>query len=602
MRVRKTRTYLQKLILLEVIIFLIISLWYFNRINQIQEESSKEKLLDIANGIEQYFLTTIAVTESILLQEAKKIQSLELVTSNKIYNIISEFETTNMVKDLVGWSALSWLDFPSNKITVDSSLGVLKDPIGIDLEKRRHIRKAFSQYNTLFIGEPIIGSISGESRLPFGLGITDTKGRYLGTLIGGYALDKLRHNIITTYKYDQIINYSIFNKDGVVLVESENNSILKEEILSTILPSKESRSLTPYIFSKDQKIVKKVSNLPFYIMVKINPESPSESYLKTIKKSAFDILVILLSSVLLTTFIRKTLLKPLIQLSKNAQQIASNSSKIDFKTYNTYELVMMSDALKQVVEQKFALSDANQKLEFLAHKAQVASNAKSDFIRNLQHELRTPLNHILGATEVLSVLSPEEQSKEYLEMITKSGKDLLDNINKVIDLADYDAGKIKLTETKTSVDDLIEAALSQVYSKLNLKKIKVVESYDTNLPQILVDADKFIRILACILDNSITFSKQKEAIITVKAYYKNFRLYISISDNGLGIKEDDLERITESFESSGNILTKFHRGIGLGLTIVKSVLELHDADLSISSQEGLGTEIIIVLPKYRIVK
>ncbi len=595
-----------------MVIFLVIGIWYFNRIHQIHSQSNNEKLVDIANGIENYFLTTLAVTESILLQESKRIQSLDNLSHKNIYGVISDFEMNKLVTELIGWSSLRWYDFHENKIVIDSNIGVLAKPLEVDLEKRQYLKKSFSKYNILFIGEPINGAMSGQPKIPFGMGITDKHGRYIGTMMGGYSIEKFQNGIAATYKSDQVISFAIFNKDGVTILDSGDNNISTEEIASYSKAIRDSRNIN---FVEDEErvspfssliiekeIVKRIAQLPLYIVVKINPPLSSASYWASIKKSFYDLLVILMAFSSLVIFIRMTLLNPLTRLSRNAQKIALDNKNIDFKNYSTHELVVLTEALKKVVEQKFALSDANQKLEFLAHKAQVASNAKSDFIRNLQHEFRTPLNHILGASEVLIARSNSEAEKEYLYMIVQSGKELLDNINKVIDLADFEAGKMKLSDSQTDIKNLVESALSTVYSRLNLKKIKVIESYDSQLPQVLVDEEKFIRALVCIFDNSITFALDKGAQIVIKGYLQHSRIILSIADNGLGIRESDLERITQSFESSGNVLTKFHRGIGLGLTIVKSVLELHDADLSISSQEGIGTEIVISLPRYRTIK
>ncbi len=612
MKVRKTRTYLQKLIFLEVLIFLVIGVWYFNRIQDIQNQANKEKLIDIANGIENYFLKTLAVTESIMLKDSKKIQNLDVHNYNNVLKVISDFENNKLVTDLLGWTSLRWYDFQTNKIVIDSNVGILKDPIEINLEQRYYLKRTLTKHNVLFIGEPLSGAISGQPKIPFGMGVADKDGKYLGTMLGGYSIEKFKDGIATTYKYDQIISFAIFNKEGTIIVDSNDSNISVEEIKAYSKAIRDSRNINLVENSEvkspfssliiEKEIVKRVAQLPLYIIVKINPPALSLSYLDSIKKSLYDLAVIMLAFASLVAFIRITLLKPLMRLSRNAQKIALDSKNIEFKNYSTHELAILSDALKKVVEQKFALSDANQKLEFLAQKAQIASNAKSDFIRNLQHEFRTPLNHILGSAEVLLSKAKSSQDKEYLGMISKSGKELLENINKVIEVADFEAGKVKLREVQISAQALIETALSQVYSRLSLKSIKIIKAYDPKLPEILVDEEKFVRALVCIFDNSITFALDKASQIIIKVYTQHSRLIISIADNGLGIKEDDLERITQAFESSGNVLTKFHRGIGLGLTIVKSVLELHDADLSISSQEGIGTEIVISLPKFRTIK
>jgi len=614
MQEKKSRSYLHKLILLEIIVFLVIGVWYFNRINQIQESSTRERLVDVVHGIESYFVNTVSVSESTLLQESKKINNLVEPSDREILDIISDFETNKYINDVVGWSALSWLPNQADSITIDSSLGIIKKPIKLDMKVRPYIALAREKNDTLFIGKPIIGSVSGKWRIPFGLGIKNVEGKFVGTLLGGFAIEMFRENIESTFKSSQHIDFTIFNKEGDIIVASEENTITKEDILNISKAIKENSRSThtldgPYenktnykqIVDKDI-VVKRIGDMPFYALAIVKGPTGFSNLSETIRESLLDISVILFSTLLIILFIRMTLLNPIIQLSRNAQQMTLDNPKLDFKDYDSSELVVLSDALKKVVEQKFELSEANTRLEFLANKAQVASNAKSDFIRNLQHELRTPLNHILGAGEIISShTNTKDENNEYINMILSSGRELLNQINKIIDLADYESGKVTLHESPVSIESLLESALSEVYPKINLKKIKVNKKIESGLPKINVDVDKFTKALICIIDNSIVFANTKSPEINIEAFISKSKVNIVISDNGIGIKDTDLEKITDSFQHAGNVLTKFHRGIGLGLTIVKSVIELHESELDVSSEEGKGTKVLIVVPKFRIV-
>jgi signal transduction histidine kinase len=604
---------LHKLILLEIVVFFIIGLWYFNRINDIEDSASRETLIGVAGSIENYFLNILAVGENTLLQEGKLIASLDRPTRQQIYEIITDFETNKFMKEIVGWSALSWLDPDSNKIYVDSSLGVLETPIEIDLSKREHLKLAQSRHNSIFIGLPIIGSVSGQPRIPFSIALEDNTGKHIGTLLGGFDVEKLNSNIVSTYKYNTIMNYTIFSKTGDIIISSSDSNFSKQTLaeISSAIASQTHNTFVgdkTIFYSKHNsvlhdknRIIKRIGHLPFYILVSLDKPSFSQNTLDTIWRSTFDISIILLSTVLITVFVRITLLKPIIELSKNAKEILSDNPKINFKDYSSRELIVLSDILKRVVEQKFALSEANKQLEFLANKAQVASNAKSDFLRNLQHEFRTPLNHILGAAEIiLSQSSTNSKNKEYIDMILLSGQELLASINQVIELSDYETGKVTLNEIEVSIDHIVDEALSETYSKLNIKKVSVQRTIPSKLPKIKVDGDKITKALVSVLDNCIKFSNKTNPEIKISAALDLDRLTISISDNGIGIKEQDLEKITDSFQSSGNVLTKYHRGLGIGLTIVKSVLELHDADLSITSKEDEGTVVKITFPKYRV--
>jgi PAS domain S-box-containing protein len=264
------------------------------------------------------------------------------------------------------------------------------------------------------------------------------------------------------------------------------------------------------------------------------------------------------------------------------------------------ELVYYEGSIEDVTKRK----DAEIQLEDAKRVSDMANRAKSEFLANMSHELRTPLNSIIGFSEIIrnQVFGPIEPASywEYARDIHESGKHLLSIINQILDISRIDAGERELKESKIDLKKTIQSILD-----LHLQKIRdcglILTETDFSLMPHLIGEDVAIRqILNNILSNAIKFT-QEGGRISLSGEFdedKNYRL--SVTDTGIGLDETEIKRVTSKFGVTDGRLSKSTSGIGLGLSLVQSLMRLHGGEVEIFSQKGIGTTVVLIFPSSRI--
>lgn len=229
----------------------------------------------------------------------------------------------------------------------------------------------------------------------------------------------------------------------------------------------------------------------------------------------------------------------------------------------------------------------------------ISNRSKSEFIANMSHELRTPLNSIIGFSELLNKKIGGELSKKqerYVENVLNSSKFLLNLINDILDLSKVEAGKIELIIERVSVPVVISETLTLLKERAAQNKVTLVKELDPELDFIEADKQRVKQILFNLINNAIKFSKTEGG--TVKVISKNGMgtAVISVSDTGIGIREEDLGKLFKEFEQINPEITRKYGGTGLGLAISKKLTELHGGTITVESKYGEGTTFTFKLP------
>jgi signal transduction histidine kinase len=235
------------------------------------------------------------------------------------------------------------------------------------------------------------------------------------------------------------------------------------------------------------------------------------------------------------------------------------------------------------------LSERNEALE-------AAGRLKSDFIQHVSYELRSPLTSIIGFAEMLSDetaggLNPTQ--REYMDHIASSSSSLLAIINDILDLATVDAGIMSLDIRETDVAAVARSAVEGLRDRLAEQKIELEISIPRNAGKFHVDESRVRQILFNLISNAIRFSNAGGKIQLKASRRKDWIVY-TVKDNGVGIPEDIMPNVFQAFEAHGSHGRR--SGAGLGLSIVKSLVELHGGDVEIQSVEGKGTTATVRLP------
>ena len=227
-----------------------------------------------------------------------------------------------------------------------------------------------------------------------------------------------------------------------------------------------------------------------------------------------------------------------------------------------------------------------------------ANRHKSSFMANMSHELRTPLNAILGFSELLMDSSkeqfPDETKAKFLGHIHSSGKHLLGLINDILDLSKIEAGKMELRLHKVSVAEVIDQVAGTVVPLAAEKKIKI-EFDATRSGHVIADEGKLKQMVLNLVSNAIKFTAEG-GTVTIKAAQVVDRLEIVVSDNGIGIAAEDLQRMFKEFQQVDSGISRRQQGTGLGLALTRSFAILHGGDVRVESTLGKGSRFTIDIP------
>ena len=239
-------------------------------------------------------------------------------------------------------------------------------------------------------------------------------------------------------------------------------------------------------------------------------------------------------------------------------------------------------------------------------RAEEASHAKSFFLANMSHELRTPLTGIIGFSgmmeqETMGPLPPKY--KEYAGDIEKSGKHLLDLINDILDLSKAEANKIELDADIHDVEEIVNQSERLVAGLLETYSVHVITDITEKLPEIRVDRRRVVQCVVNLLSNAIKFSPNGSKVLLTAAPTTGGGLSIAIHDQGHGMSMDDLKIAMQPFGQIRHGPDIQHEpGTGLGLPLVKLMMELHGGDLEIISKPGQGTTARLIFPPASAVK
>lgn len=239
-----------------------------------------------------------------------------------------------------------------------------------------------------------------------------------------------------------------------------------------------------------------------------------------------------------------------------------------------------------------------QRLTSAKNAADIANKAKSAFLANMSHELRTPLNSIIGFSQVLErqlSKSFSEKQKKYLGNIIESGKHLLSMVNDILDLSKIEAGKTELELKPFDLGKLCMSAPSVIQSLANKKSLRVVLDVPPELGWFNGDETKLKQVMYNLLSNAVKFTPKGKKI-GLSATVKDACFKITIWDEGVGISDDETERIFLPFEQAKRNSLSNEKGTGLGLAISNRLVEMHKGTIEVDSIPGKGSRFTITLP------
>jgi signal transduction histidine kinase len=267
------------------------------------------------------------------------------------------------------------------------------------------------------------------------------------------------------------------------------------------------------------------------------------------------------------------------------------------------------------------LAEKNVELQKAMELATESDRLKSEFISNMSHELRTPLNGIIGFAELLLIGidgTVEGKVKEDVEQIHECGKHLLHLINGILDFSTIEAGMMTVHKAETNVVALLDEVASVARSLAAKKAITYRQEVPEEMPEVCIDRMRIKQVILNLVSNAVKFTERGEIVVRlallpdvpglvdiVREVYPATifnpadYLYIGVSDTGIGIKPQQLDRIFQKFNQLDGSVPRTYGGTGLGLVISRQLVELHGGWIWVESQEAAGSTFHVVLPRYR---
>jgi nitrogen-specific signal transduction histidine kinase len=250
------------------------------------------------------------------------------------------------------------------------------------------------------------------------------------------------------------------------------------------------------------------------------------------------------------------------------------------------------------------IAELEAELEVARAESEKGAVVKARFLANMSHEFRTPLNAILGFSELLACDPNQkldaERRREYIAAIHDSGRRLSTTLDNILEMTKIEGGTVELSEREIPVSELIAASVQLVRAEADKAQLRIdIEIADDRV--LVVDERAVRRVLVNLLLNAIKFNHPGGHVRLAARTNSVGGLAIRITDTGIGIEEVTIPKLLEPFVQASDDLARLYEGGGLGLTVAKGLLELHDGKLEIESKPEFGTAVTVVFPPFRVV-
>jgi signal transduction histidine kinase len=242
--------------------------------------------------------------------------------------------------------------------------------------------------------------------------------------------------------------------------------------------------------------------------------------------------------------------------------------------------------------------------EAARQKAETANRAKSSFLATMSHELRTPLNAIIGFSDMMRSevhgAIGNERYHPYIDNIHESGEHLLQIITDILDLSKAESGKLDLDEDLFDLRDVVRSVRQLTGGRVAAGGLTEKIDLPADLPPLRADERKIKQVLLNLISNAVKFTPTGGTIELTARCDPRQGLTLIVADSGIGIPEADLDRVLKPFEQVDSSLSRQHQGTGLGLPLVRAMIELHGGTVTLKSTVGVGTQVILTLPAERL--
>ncbi len=418
-------------------------------------------------------------------------------------------------------------------------------------------------------------------------------GKTIGVVGMDINLDLLRDKVSEVTLYDSGKAFLMTNGGDIIYHENYPDGALISEMpqdkqqFYTELFDSERDSVK--VFKAGQKndnkfVLKELKNGMVLVLFAPIDEINAPQTSLFLKQMLFLIAIIAVSLFVCILMVR-TITMPLKKMTEVAKQYENGNFENDILVNSDDEVGTLSRTLQSMsVSLKEQINIANS-----------ANKAKSVFLANMSHEIRTPINAMLGMNEMISKETKDQRIREYSFNIKTAGKTLLALINSILDFSKIEEGKMEIMNVQYDTVNFVNNIINSVSDRINEKQLTLIKDIDENLPSMLYGDDvRMTQIISNLLTNSVKYTESGSVTLKISDEGREegkILLYVCVSDTGMGIRPEDIEKVVESFSRIDIEKNRNIEGTGLGMAIVSNLLEMMGSKLDIQSVYGKGTSI-----------
>ncbi|RYE06349.1 MAG: hypothetical protein EOP33_03965 [Rickettsiaceae bacterium] len=542
-------------------IVLVLIIIYFNKSYVNRKRNVLQNMRIEANNIENSFINDMKYSQYFINLIGNQLKN-NYNNLNDINTILQSYAFHSDLSLSFGWNKYSWIN--SNfKEAVTSTTGIESCP-----REPYFIRKAVEEnaHNIIFLVDKIDAR---EDNLKLVLNVeSPTDEKYVGSVVLSYNVNILIDRLHASTRKKSTNFILLDNKLNVIgqsksdidhIIDNKRN--ISQPLFATLKTTIEQKDelledvFHLDMFSGNNYHIRQIESLPFVLITNLDSEEISNDILSNIIRRIFEISV--LGLVFLITVI--SIYKRETWLRAKAEQATITANK--------------------------------------------ATKAKSDFLAFTAHEIRSPLGFILTGSEIITKKLFGELPQAYLEYaegIHQSSKIILDFITDILDEHQIIEGKFRIVNSATDIGEVMNKAVNINKTRFNKRKVSIIMKIQENLPKLFCDQRRISQVMNNLISNSIKYSKDYTKI-TIVIRIVNCNMEIEVHDQGIGMTEAEIQSALVAWSITTRKSSSLIESYGLGLPIVKMLLDAHEAELGIKSIPNIGTMVKIVFPKHKLI-